>query len=175
MSETLGRKYLSKCSATASGTVLDLGPGTGCLVAKFNPELIDQAYGAEPAVDMHPELQKNIDAAHLTEKYKALPCGAEPTSLIPCLAKEGLFGTAGVASEGVFDTIVCTRVLCGGPGSIPGHHRRAVSSSEARRTFHCLRARHQSLAKAGNSRWIFGAKVLGLFWLEPVDGRLQVG
>jgi len=114
MSESLAGNTF-ELLATASGTVLDLGPGTGCLVAKFNPELIDQAYGAEPAVDMHPELQKNIDAAHLTEKYKALPCGAEPASLIPCLAKEGLFGTAGGASEGVFDTIVCTRVLCGVP------------------------------------------------------------
>jgi SAM-dependent methyltransferase len=101
--------------ATASGTLLDLGPGTGCLVARFNPDLIDRAYGAEPAVDMHPELQKNIDAAHLTEKYKKLACGAEPTSLIPSLAKEGLLGSNGNASEGIFDTIVCTRVLCGVP------------------------------------------------------------
>jgi SAM-dependent methyltransferase len=101
--------------ATAKGTVLDLGPGTGCLVARFNPDLIDQAYGAEPAVDMHPELQRNIDAAGLTDKYKKLPCGAEPTSLIPCLAKEGLLGANGNASEGTFDTIVCTRVLCGVP------------------------------------------------------------
>jgi SAM-dependent methyltransferase len=101
--------------ATASGTVLDLGPGTGCLLDKFNPVLIDKAYGAEPAVDMHSKLQGNIDATHLSEKYKILQCGAEPTSLIPALAKEGLLDADGHASEGIFDTIVCIRVLCSVP------------------------------------------------------------
>jgi len=101
--------------ATAQGTVLDLGPGNGALLSRFEPGLITQAYGPEPAVDMHPELQRNIDKAGLHGKYTILNCGAEPDSLIPALAKANVINTNGLPSEGIFDTIMCTRVLCGVP------------------------------------------------------------
>lgn len=101
--------------ATAKGVVLDLGPGTGECLRLFTPSLITTAYGPEPAVDMHPALQANIDKSGLNGKYEILAAGAEPDSLIPALAKKGVFAVSGISSEGVFDTILCTRVLCGVP------------------------------------------------------------
>lgn len=101
--------------AAASGVVLDLGPGTGELLYRFNPELIVKAYGPEPAIDMHPALQKNIDKAGLTGKYEILTSGAEPDSLIPALAKKGVIKAEGLSTDGIFDTICCIRVLCGIP------------------------------------------------------------
>lgn len=100
---------------TASGVVLDVGPGTGEILCRLNPELISQAYGAEPAVDMHPALQKNIENNGLTGKYTILACGAEPASLIPALDSQALLKLDGRSSEGVFDTILCIRVLCSVP------------------------------------------------------------
>jgi SAM-dependent methyltransferase len=100
---------------TASGVVLDLGPGTGELLHVFNPDLITKVYGPEPALDMHPALQANINKAGLNGKYEILPAGAEPDSLIPALAKAGAIKPNGLSSQGLFDTICCTRVLCGVP------------------------------------------------------------
>jgi SAM-dependent methyltransferase len=101
--------------ATARGKILDLGPGTGVLLSRFKPELITEGYGPEPAVDMHPKLKENIAKAGLHGKYHVLECGAEPDSLIPALAKAGVLGRDGWGGEGVFDTVLCTRVLCGVP------------------------------------------------------------
>jgi SAM-dependent methyltransferase len=100
---------------TAGGVVLDVGPGTGEMLCRLNPELIKKAYGVEPAVDMHQALQKNIDKNGLDGKYDILACGAEPATLIPALDKKGLLKTEGQSREGVFDAILCIRVLCGVP------------------------------------------------------------
>jgi SAM-dependent methyltransferase len=100
---------------TASGVVLDIGPGTGTQLHRFTPSKIKKIYGAEPAVDMHAELKSTADKVLLGEKYEVLAAGAEPASLVPALAKKGVFGVSGQASEGVFDTIVSLRTLCGVP------------------------------------------------------------
>jgi SAM-dependent methyltransferase len=101
--------------ATARGKILDLGPGTGVLLEHFRAEQITEGYGPEPAIDMYPVLHKNIEKAGLKGKYHVLECGAEPDSLIPALAQAGVLGKAGLGGEGIFDTILCTRVLCGVP------------------------------------------------------------
>jgi SAM-dependent methyltransferase len=101
--------------STSSGVVLDLGPGTGELLHVFKPNLITKVYGPEPAVDMHQALQANINKAGLNGKYEILNAGAEPDSLIPALAKAGAIKPEGLSSQGLFDTICCTRVLCGVP------------------------------------------------------------
>lgn len=72
-------------------------------------------YGAEPGVGMHAALRENASKAGLGDKYRILACGAEPESLIPALAKEGLLSEEKVLGNGVFDEIVCIRVLCGVP------------------------------------------------------------
>ena len=100
---------------TASGVVLDLGPGTGTQLHLYTPSKITKVYGAEPAVDMHAELKRSADRHQLREKYEILAAGAESSTLVPALAKKGILGKSGQAGEGIFDTIVSLRALCGVP------------------------------------------------------------
>lgn len=103
---------------SCSGLVLDVGPGSGELLTRFNPSRIAAIYGAEPAADLHAGLLKNAQKAGLASKYHALLCGGEPETLIPALHKSGILGasgTGGTAENGVFDEICCLRVLCGVP------------------------------------------------------------
>ncbi|CAA9960144.1 phospholipid methyltransferase [Pyrenophora teres f. maculata] len=107
-------QLLSQCK----GVILDIGPGSGEMLAHFNPELITAVYGAEPAEDLHPGLLRNAKKRGLGSKFHALLCGAQPESLIPALHKSGILdvsGKGGLASDGIFDEICCTRVLCGVP------------------------------------------------------------
>ncbi|KAJ9649449.1 hypothetical protein H2201_004986 [Coniosporium apollinis] len=97
------------------GRVLDIGPGTGSQLNRYNTDAaVEMIYAAEPAVDLHAELAKNAEKAGLRDRYKILSCGAEPESLIPALAKTGLLERGG-SDEGIFDDIVSIRVLCGVP------------------------------------------------------------
>ncbi|PGH07519.1 hypothetical protein AJ79_06254 [Helicocarpus griseus UAMH5409] len=109
--------------ATASGTVLDIGPGTGTQTPLFtNPNLV-RMYGAEPCLGLHKDLMAKIEACGLGERYRILPCSAERGSLVEALVGEGMLekevavdGEVGkVKVKGVFDTIVCVRVLCSVP------------------------------------------------------------
>lgn len=101
---------------SADGVVLDIGPGQGSVIRRFDASKITRAYGPEPAEDMHAQLQENIDKAGLHDKYTILSSGAEPATLLPALARAGVITSAhGSASAGIFDTIVSTRVLCGVP------------------------------------------------------------
>jgi SAM-dependent methyltransferase len=106
---------------SASGIVLDVGPGTGTQLHLFNPKKISKMYGVEPAVDMHPELKENAEKHGFKGKYEIITAGAEITSLIPALAKRGLLSKShegSYESGGVFDTVVCCRVLCGVPDEV---------------------------------------------------------
>jgi len=70
---------------------------------------------------MHPELSKNAEKHGFKGKYEIIAAGAEVTSLIPALAKEGLLPKSHDGSydtTGVFDTVVCCRVLCGVPDQV---------------------------------------------------------
>lgn len=100
------------------GLVLDIGPGSGEVLSRFDPSKIRTIYGAEPAADLHPGLLRNAEKNGFGNKYQALLCGGEPESLIPALYKSGVLGrsgTGGTAENGVFDEICCVRVLCGVP------------------------------------------------------------
>ncbi len=98
---------------TASGLVLDLGPGTGAQLEHFDPARVTKIYGAEPSASLHDILYKEVSKQGLDGKYKVLNCGAEWESIIPALTSEGLIPD-GVTTE-IFDTIVCSKVLCGVP------------------------------------------------------------
>lgn len=102
-------------AATVEGVVLDIGPGSGTQLHLFNPSKITKMYGIEPAVDLHAELLRNAEKAGLGDKYVAVAAGAEPNSMIPALAKLNVLQSMEKGSSGVFDTIVCIRVLCGVP------------------------------------------------------------
>jgi SAM-dependent methyltransferase len=107
-------ELLSRCK----GVVLDIGPGSGELLPRFNPDQIIALYGAEPAEALHPGLVRNAKKRGFKNNFHPLLCGGEPESLIPSLHKSGILnisGKAGSAEDGVFDDICCTRVLCGVP------------------------------------------------------------
>lgn len=97
------------------GVVLDVGPGSGTQSYLFDASKITKMYGVEPATDLHAELLRNAEKAGLGDKYVAIAAGAEPHSLIPALAKMNLLQGSERSSSGIFDTIVCIRVLCGVP------------------------------------------------------------
>ncbi|KMP03217.1 hypothetical protein CISG_09446 [Coccidioides immitis RMSCC 3703] len=97
--------------STASGVILDIGPGTGTQMPLLTSPDIKAIYGAEPTDGLHTDLLAKIDSCGLSSKYQILHCGAEPQSLIPALDKAG-FKELG---SGVFDTIICVRVLCSVP------------------------------------------------------------
>jgi SAM-dependent methyltransferase len=119
----LGKKFADKVPAglppllaSARGVILDIGPGAGDQLARFShPENVTAVYGAEPCVELHATLRANAERAGLGGKYRVLSCGAEPESLVPALAKEGLLGKDSDGGGGVFDEVVCVRVLCGVP------------------------------------------------------------
>lgn len=87
---------------------------------------IKTIYGAEPCHGLHAELRASATSQGLEDKYNILPCGVESADLIPTLQKQGLLKTdtsdvpsilenLSTTKEGVFDTIVCVRVLCSVP------------------------------------------------------------
>ena len=98
--------------ATATGNVLELGPGSGAQVQYFKAASNAQRiYGAEPCVPLHDDLQANARRHGLGDKYVIIEAGAEKETLVPGLAKAGLLNDKS-PEHGVFDTIVCVRVLC---------------------------------------------------------------
>jgi len=110
---------------TVHGVVLDVGPGSGEQLHHFDPTKIEKCYGVEPAKELHPGLRKAAirvgfgvrgegSGREGCGEYVVISAGAEQEELIPALAKTGLLGASG-ASGGVFDEIVCVRVLCGVP------------------------------------------------------------
>lgn len=107
---------LGEILATSHGVILDVGPGSGDQVFRFSSkDNITMIYGAEPGIDLHYALHENAKKAGLSEKYKVLSCGAEPDSLIPILKTEGLLSKDNSIGGGIFDEIVCIRVLCSVP------------------------------------------------------------
>jgi SAM-dependent methyltransferase len=104
-------QLLSECS----GLVLDIGPGSGEILPRFDPSKITAIYGAEPAADLHPGLLANAQKHGFGQKYHALLCGGEPESLIPALHKAGVLSDEKSGGSAVFDEICCVRVLCGVP------------------------------------------------------------
>lgn len=102
--------------ARANGVVLDIGPGSGTQIPFFRAtsSSIQTIYGAEPCQNLHSQLQARIDAAGLNGKYRIVHCSAEKESLVPAMEKIGLLADARDV-KGVFDSIVCTRVLCSVP------------------------------------------------------------
>ncbi|KAJ5775445.1 uncharacterized protein N7511_000456 [Penicillium nucicola] len=103
---------------TANGTVLDVGPGTGTQMPLLTSPHITSLYGAEPCAGLHKELQARAVAEGISDKYHILHCGAAAAELIPALKATGtgvVDGFEGDARAGVFDTILCVRVLCSVP------------------------------------------------------------
>ncbi|KAL1600997.1 hypothetical protein SLS59_005663 [Nothophoma quercina] len=81
---------LTELLSACEGVVLDIGPGSGEILSRFDADRITAMYGAEPAEDLHKGLLRNAQKKGFGDKYHALLCGAEPESLIPALHKSGI-------------------------------------------------------------------------------------
>ncbi|KAL4954817.1 S-adenosyl-L-methionine-dependent methyltransferase [Aspergillus filifer] len=87
----------------ASGVVLELGPGPGNQLHRFDTSTIDVIYGVDP----NPHFKDNINTIvnandDLRGKYKLLVCGTEDSDI---LRNEGI-------TEGSLDTVLSIQTLC---------------------------------------------------------------
>jgi SAM-dependent methyltransferase len=91
---------------SATGTCLDIGPGTGQWLSVFgraNNPTITKIYGVEPNHEMHRALRQSAEQNGLGELYEVIGCGAEE-----------LTSKGGIA-PGTIDTIITVQCLCSIP------------------------------------------------------------
>ncbi|KAL2867566.1 class I SAM-dependent methyltransferase [Aspergillus lucknowensis] len=86
----------------ASGVVLDLGPGPGNQIHRFDTSQVTQVYGIEPNPHFKETIDIISDKHNLRDKYKLITCGIEDSDV---LRAEGI-------TEGSMDTVLCIQVLC---------------------------------------------------------------
>lgn len=105
-SKERGADVVGPLLQTATGVVLDIGPGSGEWLDLFAPaknQAIVKIYGVEPNPEHHPALRKRITDAGLDGVYEILGVGAE--DLASC----------GIEPASV-DTICTIQCLCSVPG-----------------------------------------------------------
>lgn len=85
--------------------MLEIGPGSGNQLPRYDVSKIDRVYGVEPNVDLHAALRGNIKKCGLSDVYTIVPCGVENLEEL---------GEYGVLSGSV-DTVVSVKVLCSVP------------------------------------------------------------
>lgn len=155
---------------TAHGVVLDVGPGSGEQLSRFDPAKIGVMHGAEPNIHLLPGLLRIAEKVGFDRKYRALQCGGEPESLIPALAKAGALKDG--ASRGVFDDIVYQGALRSAEAG--RDYSGLISAFEAGREAHRLRTLSESLERRN---WEFsGSDISGnicVVRLEFLAGGLQ--
>ncbi len=89
----------------ASGVVLELGPGIGSQLPRYNTSKVTKVYGVEPNRDLHKALRERVKASGLTDVYEVVPCGIED---VVELKKHGI-------ALGGIDTVLSIQVLCSVP------------------------------------------------------------
>ena len=91
--------------AEASGVVLELGPGIGSQLARYDKSKITKVYGVEPCSYLHEALRKQVKECGLDDIYEIVPCGIED---VTGLKKHGI-------RLGTFDSVLSVQVLCSVP------------------------------------------------------------
>ncbi|KAH8655427.1 methyltransferase type 11 [Xylariales sp. PMI_506] len=86
----------------ATGVVLELGPGPGNQIHRFDTSLVKHIYGVEPNARYEDELYAKLHKHNLRDMYTLVVCGIEDTEV---LKSEGI-------TEGSLDTVLCIQVLC---------------------------------------------------------------
>jgi SAM-dependent methyltransferase len=87
---------------SAHGKILELGPGAGNQIHRYDPALVDFIYAVEPNPHYGDDIATKVKKVDLQDKYKLLACGVEDSDI---LSKEGI-------TEGSLDTILSIQVLC---------------------------------------------------------------
>ncbi|KAJ5148278.1 hypothetical protein N7526_001630 [Penicillium atrosanguineum] len=98
----------------ATGTVLEIGPGSGTCMQFLQGSQITQIYGAEPCIGLHRQLRSEASRYKMQDRYHVLNASANVGSLThELIRKEEI--TSFEAGDTLFDTIICVRVLCSVP------------------------------------------------------------
>ncbi|KFY61857.1 hypothetical protein V496_04843 [Pseudogymnoascus sp. VKM F-4515 (FW-2607)] len=87
---------------SAHGKILELGPGPGNQIHRYDPSLVDFIYAVDPNLQYRDEIAAKVRKAALEDKYKFLACGVEDSEI---LRSEGI-------TEGSLDTVLSIQVLC---------------------------------------------------------------
>ncbi|KAF3027378.1 hypothetical protein E8E15_007884 [Penicillium rubens] len=94
---------------TASGIVLDIGPGTGTQMPLLTSPAITALYGAEPCKGLHASLRAKAQAENISPKYHIVPTGVAADELVPALRATGTGVVDAYDTDpraGIFDTIL---------------------------------------------------------------------
>ena len=94
-----------KLVSEAHGTVLEVGPGSGNQLPRYDISKIDRIYGVEPNVNLHDALRSNIKKHGCSDVYTIVPCGVEDLDKLR---------EYGIKPESI-DTVVSVQVLCSVP------------------------------------------------------------
>ena len=86
----------------ATGVVLELGPGPGNQVHRFDFTRVSRVYGIEPNAHFQDEIKAKLEKHNLQDKYQLIISGVEDSDV---LRKKGI-------TEGSLDTVLCIQVLC---------------------------------------------------------------
>lgn len=86
----------------AYGTVLEVGPGSGSQICRFDVSKITKVFGVEPTLDLHGELRASIKQAGLTDVYTIVPTDIDDTQQLQ---------KYGIEKESI-DTLLVIQVLC---------------------------------------------------------------
>ena len=89
----------------ASGVVLEIGPGIGNQIPRYDKSKITKVYGVEPNPDFKDALMRQIKAAGLTDEYTLIPYGIDDAK---ALEKYGVKPRS-------IDMILDIQVLCSVP------------------------------------------------------------
>ncbi|KAM3561625.1 hypothetical protein ARSEF4850_003124 [Beauveria asiatica] len=86
----------------ARGKILELGPGPGNQIHRFDPNLVESICAIDPNPNFNDDIALKLQASALESRYKFLVCGVEDSDI---LRAEGV-------TEGSMDTILSIQVMC---------------------------------------------------------------
>ena len=89
----------------ASGVILELGPGIGNQIPRYDGSKITKVYGVEPNRALHGSLREKIKACGLMDVYEIVACGIENV---------GELEKHGIVFDSI-DTVLSIQVLCSVP------------------------------------------------------------
>lgn len=101
----LEENRVPKLVSQASGIVVEIGPGSGNQLSRYDASKVTKIYGIEPNAGLHEKLRARVKEAKLDDIYTIIPCGIENVSE---LEKYGI-------SEESVDTLLTCQVLCSVP------------------------------------------------------------
>ncbi|TQV90873.1 hypothetical protein V2A60_008342 [Cordyceps javanica] len=84
------------------GKILELGPGPGNQIHRFDPDLVEFIHAIDPNPHFKEDIAKKLQSTDLESRYKFLVCGVEDSDV---LRAEGV-------TEGSMDTILSIQVMC---------------------------------------------------------------